>query len=1374
MLDVLIAEQQRNPASDIWSLGCVFLEMGTVLHDRSVQDMKAFYLSHGQCTPFVRNNESATIQWVAELQKNTESEHDRQPLELALWMTQILPLDRPTAPQVVTAVFNFEGGRPYYCDDCDSSSYTTQVEYPETSAKELQIDRFNGRQSPLHLDNQAEQVLESEFHTDNSTDGRLSEEQTIRATFQESTDECKGSQSISPVPSQMQYNDPESKPSPLSTGTRVDDVGTFDYDGDVERPGDTPHQSHEADIAPSLMSNHPLEQKAEASRTDSSLPVEGEPAQALNKLAAARESPQDIRTFSNEFQCAAPTGHTSPSPSPPLSMPSQIAGHPSPPPLTRAPDEVSAKPVPAQRRSLSPLVNLAFTPSTALHECQRPSTPLLDLPSATRPSQQPLVSRRKCFDKYAFSCFAPPPALTCDRAELSALTCQWPHCSIRPPLVCFFDGKEALESHYRSAHETHDFSLSRLLPEAPMAPSGKLQGPPSETREVGAKRDKSIQADSHAPYSDLPPEGLAFVLLPHEGGFLPSIATRSYTPPDDEQAMRDTPCGSQRDGIKDALPPPAPNLSPKIFQFNIHSTQNAPAPIDTPKPNRYKPQQEQDSEPLRFSMLPGDRRPEPVAPIIDEDIVDEEFNNPQAFIVPEPLSAPQGGKSSERPKSSLVPSYILAGTNRFARSEIDPFLHPVRSPYYFSQVSQPLFVYGSFMFPSILRNRAEQFTAPEGVYSEFHQRRLRTDSSDWDRVDLSLQHAAEKMTPAILSGYERWKPKDFSCAAIQRIPPRYYGPAETSYGEVKGFLIFGLSEEAYKCCDELLISVEMLEDEYRQRGRKRGSAKDSSRGRSPTRDRRPEAVFRREDVPVTIVLKNGKPVDLNAVSYVWNGAPRGTQKDWDINAFVKSRTFRRLSGGGGEGSGWMKEEKRLAATMKMTFVLPGDCLSDAISRNSVDDVIELLDKGEDVDAPCQGYGRPLQASVAKGNEEIVHLLLSYGPDVNATGGMYGNALICATVLGHEEIARTLIEAGANVLMGSAQYISPAYQAISHDDQDMLHLLLEHGAWLSRGYSELLDLATERNNKEIIGLIRDYDVRDVYVKRKKALTEDSFSDTDSEDSSRGARGTVQRQTTGDKQVALKPGKVLRAVGIQALMMKGTPGKWTGVKGVRVMKAAIAAGVSPDLVDRIAPHLSDISRLIDFLRTAIYELGDPKVQAKRFGGRIGGRHDDQDSTIIELPFRDRGSVGRHCGSQSCLENKTNAIDQVNPRRESPPRPRAPPQAVHGVPGRPQKQVCPTCDGRGGRRGTGWTCPECNGQGRCHQAEIQCSSNSTRCRVCNGVGLMFAKRDRCRDCGGARFFFMRVSAPTPSSGAGSSYPNTPPPPYTSQDELRQQEVT
>ena len=126
----------------------------------------------------------------------------------------------------------------------------------------------------------------------------------------------------------------------------------------------------------------------------------------------------------------------------------------------------------------------------------------------------------------------------------------------------------------------------------------------------------------------------------------------------------------------------------------------------------------------------------------------------------------------------------------------------------FGRFRQPLFVYGSFMFPSILRNRSEMSTLPDGKYSKSIQRRLRRSSSDWSGIDCSLQHAAEKMTLAILRGYEGWKPGDFSCAAIRK------GGQSTSRAEE--------TPNNIEVCDEM-FSGELFEGAYRVRGQRQNT-----------------------------------------------------------------------------------------------------------------------------------------------------------------------------------------------------------------------------------------------------------------------------------------------------------------------------------------------------------------------------------------------------------------------------------------------------------------------------------------------------------------------------------------------------------------------
>src|SRR5277367_2759277 len=52
--------------------------------------------------------------------------------------------------------------------------------------------------------------------------------------------------------------------------------------------------------------------------------------------------------------------------------------------------------------------------------------------------------------------------LTISSANLTRLLCQWPCCKNSASFS--FVGTEALHEHYRSVHDTHDFSWSCLLP----------------------------------------------------------------------------------------------------------------------------------------------------------------------------------------------------------------------------------------------------------------------------------------------------------------------------------------------------------------------------------------------------------------------------------------------------------------------------------------------------------------------------------------------------------------------------------------------------------------------------------------------------------------------------------------------------------------------------------------------------------------------------------------------------------------------------------------------------------------------------------------------------------------------------------------------
>jgi serine/threonine protein kinase len=99
--------EARNTSSDIWSLGCVFIEMTAALHGLNVDRIKDFYARSGSRSVHFHSNPSATGEFIKEL-KNTARPTDKPTL---LWIGQMLFLERnarPTAAHVLEMITSSE------------------------------------------------------------------------------------------------------------------------------------------------------------------------------------------------------------------------------------------------------------------------------------------------------------------------------------------------------------------------------------------------------------------------------------------------------------------------------------------------------------------------------------------------------------------------------------------------------------------------------------------------------------------------------------------------------------------------------------------------------------------------------------------------------------------------------------------------------------------------------------------------------------------------------------------------------------------------------------------------------------------------------------------------------------------------------------------------------------------------------------------------------------------------------------------------------------------------------------------------------------------------------------------------------------------
>ncbi|OCL00389.1 kinase-like protein [Cenococcum geophilum 1.58] len=82
--------EPRNSSSDIWSLGCVFLDIITVLKGETVKAMRRFFEFHGSYGQYFYNNLEAKEEWVSVL-REMEPMFDNTPLD---WVSNMLKHDR--------------------------------------------------------------------------------------------------------------------------------------------------------------------------------------------------------------------------------------------------------------------------------------------------------------------------------------------------------------------------------------------------------------------------------------------------------------------------------------------------------------------------------------------------------------------------------------------------------------------------------------------------------------------------------------------------------------------------------------------------------------------------------------------------------------------------------------------------------------------------------------------------------------------------------------------------------------------------------------------------------------------------------------------------------------------------------------------------------------------------------------------------------------------------------------------------------------------------------------------------------------------------------------------------------------------------------
>jgi serine/threonine protein kinase len=141
------ALERRNETADVWSLGCVFLEMLTALQGHDVEWLKSYYEEQGTHSSHPHANPEATRNLLRDW-KATLSFDQAKPIA---WIERMLVPrrdTRPTAADIMSDITSPEDGTGfmYSCNMCygdwsDSDSYSSSIEDDSSTSSRSEISQ---------------------------------------------------------------------------------------------------------------------------------------------------------------------------------------------------------------------------------------------------------------------------------------------------------------------------------------------------------------------------------------------------------------------------------------------------------------------------------------------------------------------------------------------------------------------------------------------------------------------------------------------------------------------------------------------------------------------------------------------------------------------------------------------------------------------------------------------------------------------------------------------------------------------------------------------------------------------------------------------------------------------------------------------------------------------------------------------------------------------------------------------------------------------------------------------------------------------------------------------------------------------------------
>ena len=152
----------------------------------------------------------------------------------------------------------------------------------------------------------------------------------------------------------------------------------------------------------------------------------------------------------------------------------------------------------------------------------------------------------------------------------------------------------------------------------------------------------------------------------------------------------------------------------------------------------------------------------------------------------------------------------------------------------------------------------------------------------------------------------------------------------------------------------------------------------------------------------------------------------------DINNWILKPAHQSLSG-------FFKPEEKLENAED-----PGSALHQAAEKGDLDEIVQLLDEGVDVEVQDKLLFTPLHRAAENGNYMAVRLLLDNGAQVRARNKYGVTPLHAAAQKGHVDVVKLLLSRGAKVTDRTLAGDTPMDLARDKGDYDVCKILKDNG------------------------------------------------------------------------------------------------------------------------------------------------------------------------------------------------------------------------------------------------------------------------------------------------------------------------------------------